>query len=102
MKNPWQIFAKHYISIISYLLYLAIYAKGFLNELDYERILQLNGGKRPYGEREGGLLQIFSTIIFAITTIVNAIVRPKEQIRFYLCLLALIIAPPVILVFIGF
>jgi len=61
-----------------------------LDEIAYKKILAQNGGRWPYGVREGGFLIVFVSFLYFFIIAVNAIVKPD---RFYRWLLLLIAFP---------
>jgi len=83
-----QLIKKHPITIFFYLLYLAILYSDIARTQAYTQT-----GHAPCG--------IPGTFLFApmfgFVIAINAIGRSADQTKFYLCILALIIIPPVIL-----
>lgn len=95
MKNLWQIFTKHPIAIIFYIIYLWILISCYLRGLGYQKMLKLHGENWPHGVREDGLVPFIIAVIFGLV-IGGYAIGAKEN-KFYLWMLPFIIIPIIVL-----
>ena len=85
MKLALPPFTKHYASYTFYIIYTFMWFSTYLSipKLRHEP----DGGIVP-------LFGMFTAIVFIIISIINAIIRSKNQRKFYLWLIVFIILPP--------
>src|ERR1700744_4551089 len=99
MEKVFQIFKTYPFSIASYSVYSFLYYFVITADIRYRAALpHINGGERlSWGEgvMYGYLFITLDAVIFALVTM-GCIIAYKKHIRFYVCLLAMIIIPVII------
>jgi predicted permease len=85
---------KHPISIIFYLLYGWAVISEYLSTREFE--WKIAHGQTTHMREWGGVLPFLMGFIFIIVTMANILAK-KDQMKFYICLLILIIIPLIVL-----